>query len=180
MKDFTNYNEYDRIFVAINSAVAEETLNGYKALGWQLIRRFPDKIYSNIEHFDFYRSHKIENKDRLQLLQVYMESEINNLSYRRHNRHSASITVGILVYLFCLMLIVGGTLMACIGNNLFTNAGGYIILALGVLGSISFVFYLKYLSQKETERYNRQIEFSVNRIRRIYEEASNLTGVRNG
>ncbi len=98
-RDYTNY---DYLSVSVKSDQLERILTCYRALGWREEKMEDDRQYYNMKYVRLRRPHKIENKDRLQYLQVRMESAINSLSRinsRKHMKSHAFIAVATIIFL---------------------------------------------------------------------------------
>lgn len=67
-------NKYEHLSVSAKIDSDDEMITRYGVFEWELIERLDDKRFSNIALIDFRRLHTILNKDRLQYLQVNMET----------------------------------------------------------------------------------------------------------
>lgn len=86
---------YDYLCITAKSDSVDGIIASYKTLGWQLIEVREDKQYIDLDVIDFMRPHKIENKDRLQLLQVRLETALNKVGEARHKKHRKSAVIGL-------------------------------------------------------------------------------------
>lgn len=177
-----DYHKLDRLSVSLNSVITEEILVCYRALGWRQAERKEDVQFGNVEHFEFFRPHDIRGKDRLQLLQVTMETEVNNLAHVTVNKHVFSFIAGIVMGLFGLALTVWGILLAA----LFYRSAGVPALVwgivLGVLGVAVLVFcgvFVFKIVKWENERYEKSVRKGLDIIDEVYREACEITGADN-
>ena len=69
--------EYDELRLYVKKTKKDEIVNHYKVFGWNLVSINENKRYEDIVDLEFKRPHKIKEKDELQLLQVYMEENVN-------------------------------------------------------------------------------------------------------
>ena len=113
------------------------------------------------------RKHKIENKDELQLLQVYMEERLNNVGKLEKNRNSKATAFGLGVGVFGFLLLIFG-LMCCFQCFLLLNLTISIICScVGLILVIIFTIFLPKISKKEKSDFitNKQkIETEINEI----------------
>lgn len=132
-KDYTNY---DYLSVSVKSDRLERILSCYSSLGWRVVKREDDRQYYNMQYFVLRRPHKIENKDRLQYLQVRMENTLNAISLIISKKHAKSTALcallSVLTLVFCvaglwLMLGLGQTLGFITGIISFSAAGAALI-----------------------------------------------------
>lgn len=103
-----NYNDYDKIVLYVKDNKTKIIIDSYQKLGWQLINSVCNHRYRNIMDLTFIRPHKIVNKDILQLLQVYMEIELNKLAKVERNKYSLTLSLGISMLTFGLGFIICG------------------------------------------------------------------------
>lgn len=177
-----DYHKLDRLSVSLNSVITEEILICYRALGWKQAERTEDVQFGNVEHFEFFRPHDIKGKDRLQLLQVTMETEVNNLAHATVNKHVYSLAAGICMGLLCLALVVWGVLLSAL---FYRSAGAPALvwgIVLGVLGVAAFVFsgfFVYKIVQRENERYEKSVRKGLDIIDEVYREACEITGADN-
>ncbi|MGN0818066.1 MAG: hypothetical protein ACI4L9_03760 [Candidatus Coproplasma sp.] len=104
-RDFKNY---DYLTVSVKSAQLENILECYYALGWREVKREDDRDYYDMKYIALRRPHKIPNKDRLQLLQVRMETGVNTISSVHARRHQKSGVACSVMLFFALGLLALG------------------------------------------------------------------------
>lgn len=172
--DYSDYNKYDKLSVVINSSVAEDILPCYKALGWKLASRRQDKLYHNTEHFDFYRPHKIESKDRLQLLQVYMEETVNYLAQKAKIMHLKSVLTCVGLVFVTIALIVGGAILLTSVKNLVIL--GIVLCVFGLINAVTLAFLTRKLYLNEEVSFAKIKKYAVGELNKIYNFAAAITG----
>ena len=99
-----DYNNFDYLSVSVKSDQLSRILQCYRVLGWTEVKTEDDKRYYDMSYVRLRRPHKIPNKDRLQYLQVRMESAINSLVEivgRAHVKSTAVISVLVIIFLVC-------------------------------------------------------------------------------
>jgi hypothetical protein len=99
-------NNFDYLSVSVKSEQLDRIMHCYRSLGWSEVKREDDRQYYDMKYVLLSRPHKIRNKDRLQYLQVKMETKINAISQIRVKRHigSTCVTIGLCVFMFLFAL----------------------------------------------------------------------------
>ncbi len=130
-----DYNNYDYLAVSVSSDQLSRILHCYRSLGWTEIKTEDDRRYYNMKYVRLRRPHKIENKDRLQYLQVRMEEAINSLVRISKRVHAKS---NFLIAFFSLcaaaLLIVGLWLALAPGHSSAWRVFGWV--CVGAAGAI--------------------------------------------
>jgi len=166
-KQIDNYKDFDKLSLYVKKYKAEEIIEHYKNFNWKLVSESENKKYEDIVDLTFIRKHKIENKDELQLLQVYMEERLNNVGKLEKNRNSKATAFGLGVGVFGLLLLIFG-LMCCFQCFLLLNLTMSIICScIGLILVIIFAIFLPKISKKEKSDFitNKQkIETEINEI----------------
>lgn len=176
MREELNFMDYDSISLALKEKEFERMLSYYASFGWVEYERSEDKRYFDIVHTKLKRQHKIANKDRLQLLQVKMEAEVNRFALVRKNKHSRSIITALSLGIFALALVSLG-IWLLISRTLAPLA--IALCALGVISPIVTVPFVKRTVAKENARFAKKFKEMTSRISRILSEAKRLSGVEN-
>ncbi len=169
-----DYNNFDYLSVSVKSAELDRILNCYRTLGWDEIARGADEKYEDVKYISFSRPHKIEHKDRLQYLQVRMESAINGIAANFFNRHKRSIALTSVFVSFGLIFVALGLwLMLGLGGDagvilgiIFTAFGGTLVLAI--------VYPLIFVHIKENKEAKANIEELSALLDELLEEAETL------
>lgn len=170
-KDYTNY---DYLSVSVNTVHLERVLSCYKLLGWKEMRREDDRQYADMKYLALYRRHKIANKDRLQYLQVRMETVINRFSYLQRRSHAKSgltaLLLGVLVLGFaaagfCLLFAVGGVA---------ADVGGAVCLACAGATALAMAIALPLMRRKERKATERKMKEAYDLLEKLSEEARAL------
>ncbi len=114
--------EYDNLYVAVRSDKTEDIIYYYRTFGWEKVNEGRRKI--NLVDMSFRRPHRIENKDELQLLQVYLETALNTVGRleRMPRPHtlafilvSAFFSLGLVAAGLCLKFILASHVYAALG-----------------------------------------------------------------
>ncbi len=109
--DKHDYHNYDSLKLFVKKEKAKDIIDKYQLLKWQLVTQNENDRYEDIVDLEFTRPHKIANKDKLQLLQVYLEEELNSFAKVESKKHSKSTIAGLIVGLFGLALMTLGVLI---------------------------------------------------------------------
>ena len=78
---------YDNLTLYVKKNKVEEIVQHYEIFGWQLVKSVENDRYEDLVDLTFVRPHKIENKDDLQLYQVFMEEKLNEAAKAQRRRH---------------------------------------------------------------------------------------------
>ncbi|MBQ2864110.1 MAG: hypothetical protein IJE91_01435 [Clostridia bacterium] len=154
-------NELDVLTLIVKKEQFNTILENYMLLGWTLTEKTENNRYEDLLDVKLTRPHKIDNKDDLQLLQIYMEENLNEQAKLKKFKHAGSTTFSAIVGVLGLALMAFGILFA---TNVFQIVGliGGIIMAvcgLVVLGLQGFgAIKLFKLERKkfETKQTNMQ------------------------
>lgn len=88
----TKLNEIDTLTIYVKRNKLSEIVGNYKAFAWEVVEQKDNDRYADIVDVTFNRPHKINNKDDLQLMQVYMEERLNEIGkIERHSQSKATI-----------------------------------------------------------------------------------------
>lgn len=172
-------NKYDYLSVSVKTDSEDEMITRYGAFGWELIERADDKRYSDIAVINLRRSHTIPNKDRLQYLQVGMETAVNNISKYKQNKHAFSLALGLSIGLFDCALLSGGIVLIVL-SALWSIIVGCLMTVTAIVVFASILTALKKLIPKENLRYDSVTERTRTELALIEKEATELVGKNNG
>lgn len=176
MKDI---NRYDYLFVSVKTDSEEEMVARYKKFGWELTKRSDDKHFSDIAVINLRRPHAILNKDRLQYLQVGMETAVNDLSKYKQKKHAFSLALGITLGVFACAMLAGGIVLIVL-SYLWSLIIGYSLAVLATMTLVVMPLVLKRIISKENLRYDIVVEKTRQELSLIEKEAAELIGDNNG
>lgn len=172
--------EDDKLAITAKAGMADEILNIYKVFGWEVKGRYDDGQYGDIVHINFSRPHRIEGKDRLQLLQVRFEVALNFLGRAHRMIFLRAVIFGVLIALVGLALAVyGAFVMAYSTTNLFF-AGGIVLICAGVLFFVIAGLTANKLYVQDGQKYGVLATVLKENITSIVNEASLITGITAG
>ena len=168
-----DYNNYDYLSVSVNSEQLNRILQCYRALGWTEIKTEEDRQYYGMNYVRLRRPHKIKNKDRLQFLQVRMESSINSLVAITKRAHIKSNAVASLSVVLVLALAALGLwpVVADIGVWVIVGWTG---IALSLAVAIAAVIVCFIMRRREKKMAMGKIIEKLRLIQTLTDEASAL------
>lgn len=168
-------NDYDNLTLFVKKKKAKEIVEHYNLFGWELVKAEENDLYEDLVDLSFIRPHKIENKDDLQLLQVYMEEKLNEAAKAQRRRYEKSTILGLTAGIFGAMLIGFGLLIS-LASTLLDFAWGIVFASMGaVLLILSFSFLPKMI-KKERVTYQKKKIILDEEIDAICEQAVKLRG----
>ena len=171
--------EDDKLSVAVKSEGADEIVRAYNAFGWHTVKRYSDEEYSDIVHIDFSRLHRIEGKDRLQLLQVRFEVAVNFLGKAPGRLSVRAGIIGALLSLIGIALIVYGAVVAFYSTTTVFYATGIGVISGGILFVVFALFVANKVFTTDKQKYGAVAAVLRDNIKDILAEASRITGVKN-
>lgn len=169
-----DYNNYDYITVSVKEEKYDPVIRCYEKLGWERVKSREDAVYYNLVTVVFRRPHKIMKKDRLQLLQVWMESQINEISTAGAEKHAVSVSAGIILYLIYSALVVCGVLMATLAKTPTFVWIGVALAVLGVSFSAITIAPLYKRVKRENAVYEERFDRASRELESYIEEADAL------
>lgn len=171
-KDFQNYDYLDIIVKKENE---QELVDAYSIFLWEKTGEKEDNQYRDVVHLSFRRPHKIENKDRLQLLQVYYESALNERAELKIKKHSKTTESICNLAFFSLVFLFGaGVFIYFLKTTLSIILGSVFALAVFV-GDVFLSRVIKKGYKKEKLTFNEKSQVFEKNIETILEEVKNLT-----
>lgn len=171
-----NNREFDTLTIYGKKEKAKEIVEYYKSFCWTLTKESPNKLYEDLVDLTFERPHKIENKDELQLLQVYMEENLNETARLERNKHSKTIALSLSFGVLSLMSLVLGILFCC---NIFPNISisiGIVLVVVGVIVSTLLSIFLQKLFKKEKVIFEQKHNEITLQLEKIFEKTNFLVG----
>ncbi len=170
-----DYKNYDYLDIIVKKKSEQELVGAYTSFLWQKIGSKEDRRYNDVVHLSFCRPHKLKNKDRLQLLQVYYESALNNMADLQTKKHSKSRRKIIGLTLFSALFLFGVGVFIYLTKNLLSIILGAVF-ALGVIGySLLLIGKIKKLFIKENKIFTEKQNGIEKEKQRILIEVNLLT-----
>jgi len=171
-----DYKNFDTLTLYVKKTKAEQIKEYYKIFKWNLIEEKENDKYADIVDLTFSRPHKIENKDELQLNQVYLEENINELAKLENRKHSKSLIFGLSFAIVILILLIQGILFVV--NFSFTREliWGIVLIFLSVLLIVGLVLLLIRIFKNENVVFNAKQQEITSEINSICSYVVNLGG----
>ena len=130
----------------------------YLALGWKDEHTEDDRDYADMKYVLFSRPRSTPNKDRLQYIQVRMESILNRASERSIKRHRKSTALAVLLGLSGLLLVAAGLCLALILPQFAFKLCGWICAGLGAILTLGLIYPLTKVRKEENKRLKTTLE----------------------
>ena len=172
-KDYVNF---DYLHATVKSDKLDELIAHYKTLRWEVYELDEDSVYDDVVHLSLYRPHKIENKDELQILQIYLESAWNDIGRAENNPHAKTLITGLTAGILAVILIVVG---ACLIIDANTVIGAVLVASGGVCTGIAIPVCVK-LFKAERITAEKTIKDAAEEIIAVNKKARALSGDGNG
>lgn len=178
MMKIDNYKEYDKLHVYVKKGLSSNIIEYYKLLGWQFEKKSENERYEDIVDLSFYRSHNIENKDELQLTQVYMEEKLNALGKIQKRKHSISTALALCFGVIGVSFLALGILTILNILYFLGLAVGITLTALGAILVIAGCILIPRIVKKEREKFDVNQEKLNKELQELCDKAKALTGVK--
>ena len=155
-----NYKDYDILTLYVKKKKLKEIIKHYQVFGWTLIEEEENKRYEDIVDLTFTRPHKIDNKDELQLQQIYMEERLNKIGKLERHKHARTTSFGLCFGLIILATIIFGLFIALKVNSIYSIVSGSMLAIAGLMAILLEVRLLKRMYVRE----NVMFEVSCNEL----------------
>ena len=165
-----DYREYDSLSLLVKREALDIMISYYRDFGWSVVRMDDDRRFFDLVHLTLARAHRIENKDKLQLLQIRLEGVINALGDAKRKKHKRTLWLSILCALFCAVLASLAVFCLVLGR-----IAPAVFIFLGVSFAIAFcVFSVKRLFEWERAKYVSEYKAHTAKLISILERARRL------
>ncbi len=175
-----DYENNDYIEIIVKKENVDEVVASYGKFLWKEYYRKEDARYNDVIHVCFYRARNIQNKDRLQLLQVYYEFALNERAEafdKKHHKSNAGIC-NLAVFATCIFL--GLWWLIFYMQNIIAFIGGMVFTLSIALLTVFFGKKLKELRKRENQRFKIKEQEQKERIEEVLREVDALTLVDRG
>ena len=170
-----DYQNFDYLDIIVKTENEQEIVNAYSTFLWEKIDKKEDKRYKDVVHLSFRRPHKIKNKDRLQLLEVYYQRAINDRAQINIKKHSKSKGRFFRTILFSVTFLLGVGVFIYLSKTLLSLILG-IIFASIILGCVKFfAVKIRKIYIKENNVYLEKLKQIEDEIAFILSEVYSLT-----
>jgi hypothetical protein len=170
-----DYNNFDYLSVSVKSEELDKILYCYKILGWKEMRREDDRDDADMKYLTLYRAHLIANKDRLQYLQVRMESLLNSFAAIRTKCHEKSAVGAIITGLFAYLLLAGGLCLLLLLGGALPLIFGIICFVLCAALLVWQMYFLIVVRRKENRVADGEYTKALKELQELIAEAAPLS-----
>ena len=170
-----DYQNYDYLDIIVKIENKNEIVSSYSSFLWEKIDEKEDKRYNDVVHLSFRRPHNLQNKDRLQLLQVYYESALNSKSDLKTKKHSKSTGDICALATILAILLFGVGVFIYLNKTLFSIILGAVIVIFLLGAGIYFTDKIKKVFIKENKAFSQKTSQIQDEIANILTEVNCLT-----
>lgn len=174
-----NNREFDVLNLYVKKDQAEKIIENYKIFGYEISEKIENKKYEDIYDLTLIRKHKIKNKDELQLLQVYMEENLNEQAKITKNKYSKTTIFALCFGVFGLIFIILGILNLINIFNFLNIISEIIILSFGGLCFLLGIIIIPKIYKNEKIDFCQNKKRLEKQLQIICEKATSLTGEEN-
>lgn len=171
-----DYENYDYFSVSVKSAHADEIRECYRALGWSEVKSEDDRDFADMKYILYSRPHDVENRDRLQYLQVRMENALNSISESWVKRYSKSTALAVFLGLFgCALIAVALWAFFALSRESYlwvTILSG----SAGICFFIALIYPFFFERKKEEREFKKKSKESFGLLKTLIKEAEVLSG----
>ena len=175
--DILDHKNFDYLTLLVKKKDVENIIKYYKSFGWQIYEKKEDEKYDDTLIITFCRAHKLKNKDRLQLLQVRLESKLNELGKCEKYKYSKSTIFGLTAGIGLLLLLSLGIFLMAEQNTIFSRFGGIIITIISSVLLVLMLIKIDQLKKSDNEKYIEQIKSINTEISSICDMSKKLVEV---
>lgn len=161
-----NYDEFDYIRIQVKDEFFDRVISSYSCFGWEVFEINENETFFETKDVTLYRKHSVQDKDKLQLYQVYMENAYSNLNKIQKNRYTTSIVVGLTVGLIALAIVCLAIFFAANTTIMALRVITIIVACLAFLVLVVLLFSLQKIKKSEDTVFHK----NVNRVRREIED----------
>lgn len=172
-----DYNKYDKLTLCVKDNKTRAIIDHYAHFGWELVESVSNRKYGNIMDLTFIRPHSIKNKDKVQLLQVGLEVELNKIAKQEKRKHSKSVATTLSFLVAGALLVLAGVLNILNATNVGIKILAISLLTLGAILILLPMFITPKIVRKENARhikfvqeYNSKIEIILNELNALKKE----------
>lgn len=171
---------YDYLNVTVRRDKARELVLYYRTFGWEKTAVAIHGVTENLLDMSFRRPHKIENKDELQLLQVYLETALNTVGRLERIPRPRTLAFNLALSLLNAALIVAGLCLALVYDATSCIVTGWILVGLGCAFIVLVVYWTSKLYHIEGLAVRARLKAANTEIEKICAEAERVMAKRAG
>lgn len=169
-----NYEEFDYMRLIVKNEVFDKIVSQYAFFGWEVDEVKEGNEFFETKELTLKRKHKICQKDKLQLEQVYMENEYVKLDKLIRTKYAFSSAFGLTVGLLTLALIVCNIFFAVRSGSLVVYILSGIIFAVGLVILAMLLYAVFKIKKREENDFLNKTEQIKKKITEISMTAKQL------
>jgi len=165
--------DYDYLTLYAKKNKVKEVVKNYEIFGWELVSEAENNKYEDILDLSFVRPHKINNKDELQLRQVYMEDRLNELGKLERHKNSKATAFGLIMGPLFLVLLIGAIYLFVKKVTLWAG----ILSVLSIISLTLGLVFLPKIIKNEKKKYllktsnlNRELDEILTKVKQLQEK----------
>ena len=175
-----DYNNYDTLKIYANKSKCDDIIYHYNLFEWEVYEKVDNARYEDTVDITFIRPHKIENKDELQLLQVYMEERLNGIAKIEKDKYSRTLAFSLSTGVIGIAFVVF-SILAFLGYLLpMRNIVGVVSMTFGVVLLTLFTVFLPIFIKKDRLKCDTEIARLSREVDEISDRVSVLKGDKDG
>ena len=169
-----DYTNYDNLKLYVKKNKLQEIIKYYQVFGWELVGQNENNQYEDIIDLTFTRLHKIDNKDELQLQQIYMEERLNEIGRLDKIKHAKTTSFGLCFGLIAIALMFFSIMLSIKVDILWVIIYGSVMFFAGI---VLIIFEMKLLIKmynheniiykQKKEELEFQISIILNRVKNL-------------
>ena len=171
-----NIFEEDTISVKSKKQAAEHIVRRYGDFGWKLTEKNDDRLYEDVTHMTFTRPHFLENRDKLQLLQVRLEIAYNNMGKLSSKSRVRASLFSSLFALLCVSCVAGGLVLILLLDGLLPIIFGSLFCVVGLAVCVLGGIFSHRIYRKDKKKYGLLIQEQLETIDGLCRQARSLRG----
>lgn len=171
-------DEYDNLYVTVRGDKAAELTGYYRAFGWEKVSSRAHTVHVKRIDMSFRRPHRIEDKDELQLWQVYLETDLNLVGRLEKIPRPRTLAAGITLFLLSLCMIAAGICLVYLFKGFLYTFLGWTLTALGAALAVAGIVITVRLGIKEGAEARCRLAAAKEEIVFLCERAERLTSRR--
>ena len=170
-----DYHNFDKLEITAKTIKEKEVIRDYALFGWEEIERKYDKRILDLTHVTFIRPHKIANKDKLQLLQIYYENYMNEIYVCEKNKSKTSFAYIVSnLFLGAILLAIG--VFVLLETTFFMRVLGALFLSVSFVLLVCALLRIKKLKDMEKEKFKQKYSYLKDKMESVLNDAVYFSG----
>jgi len=174
------FKDVDRLILYVKLNKVDKIVEHYKLLGWELVEKAENNKYEDLIDLTFERDHKIENKDELQLLQVYMEDKLNDIGKTERRKHAKSTAMSLVLGPLTLAAILCGLILIFEMKGVAVWVSAAVLFVFALINIILMAVFLPITIRREKNLFQERTVMLEAELDKICKQAKILLGEENG